>query len=120
MGDRRRGGGECRWSVSRELTTRSCGDLVSDGEAVDEIYTDLTGRRGASGINLTEARRLPENAGVAFMGDTKGGPFDVPGDQAREWLRVAGEPERPAKRRRPKALGKRHGPHPPAGAASGL
>ena len=44
------------------------------------------------GIDLTLARRLPENAGVAFMGDTKGGPFDVPGDLAREWLRLPANP----------------------------
>ena len=63
-----------------------------DGEPVDEIYTDLTARRGAAGIDLTGARRLPENAGVAFMGDTKGGPFDVSGDQARAWLRLPSNP----------------------------
>ena len=58
-----------------------------DGEIVDEIYTDLT-----AGIDLTKAKRLPRNAGVAFMGDTKGGPFDVPGDLAREWLREPANP----------------------------
>ena len=63
-----------------------------DGEPVDEIFPDLTGRRGGAGVNLTEVQRLPENAGVAFMGDTKGGPFDVPGEQAREWLRLPGNP----------------------------
>ena len=26
------------------------------------------------------------------MGDTKGGPFDVPGEQAREWLREPASP----------------------------
>ena len=57
-----------------------------DGKPVDEIYTDLTARRGGVGIDLTKARRLAQNAGVAFMGDTKGGPFDVPGELAREWL----------------------------------
>ena len=57
-----------------------------DGETVDEVYTDLTARRGEAGIDLTKARRLARNAGVAFMGDTKGGPFDVPGDLARRWL----------------------------------
>ena len=63
-----------------------------DGLPVDEIFTDLTARRGAAGIDLTGARRLPGNTSIAFMGDTKGGPFDVPGDQAREWLRL---PENP-------------------------
>ncbi len=63
-----------------------------DGETVDEIYTDLTARRGDAGVDLTKARRLVRNAGVAFMGDTKGGPFDVSGDLAREWLQ---EPTNP-------------------------
>ena len=63
-----------------------------DGESVDEIYADLTARRGDAGVDLTSVRRLPENAGVAFMGDTKGGPFDVAGDQAREWLRLPANP----------------------------
>ena len=63
-----------------------------DGQSVDEIYTDLTARRGAAGVDLTSVGRLPENAGVAFMGDTKGGSFDVSGDQAREWLRLPTNP----------------------------
>ena len=63
-----------------------------DGQPVDEIYADLTARRDGAGVDLTGVRRLPENAGVAFMGDTKGGPFDVGGDQAREWLRLPTNP----------------------------
>ena len=63
-----------------------------DGESVDEIYADLTARHGGTGVDLTGVRRLPENAGVAFMGDTKGGPFDVAGDLAREWLRLPANP----------------------------
>ena len=63
-----------------------------DGEPVDEIHTDLTARRGGAGVDLTGVRRLPANAGVAFMGDTKGGPFDIRGDQAREWLRLPANP----------------------------
>ena len=52
----------------------------------------LTARRGGIGVDLTRVSRLPENAGVAFMGDTKGGAFDVTGDQAREWLRLPANP----------------------------
>ncbi len=63
-----------------------------DGQSADEIYTDLTGRRGGTVVDLTRARRLPENADVSFMGDTKGGPFDLAGDQAREWLRLPANP----------------------------
>ena len=63
-----------------------------DGQPVDEVYTDLTARRSGAGVDLTGAQRLSGNAGVAFMGDTKGGPFDVAGDQAREWLRLPANP----------------------------
>jgi len=63
-----------------------------DGESVDEVHADLTARRGSAGVDLTGVRRLPENAGAAFMGDTKGGPFDVGGDQAREWLGLPANP----------------------------
>jgi type II restriction/modification system DNA methylase subunit YeeA len=55
-----------------------------DGVAVPAIHADLT----AGAANLTTARRLPENAGVAHEGDTKGGAFDVPGELARQWLRL--------------------------------
>ena len=64
-----------------------------DGEPADEVHTDLTARRGRTGIDLTGARRIPANIGIAFMGDTKGGPFDVPGDLAREWLSLPANPD---------------------------
>ena len=63
-----------------------------DGAEVDEIYTDLTARRDGIGVDLTNARRLAENDGVAFVGDQKSGPFDLPGDLAREWLRLPANP----------------------------
>lgn len=53
-----------------------------DGVPVERIYTDLT----ASAANLTGVRPLAENRGIAFMGNTKGGAFDVPGSVARAWL----------------------------------
>ena len=55
-----------------------------EGRPTPRINADLTG----AAADLTKAVRLLENAGVAFMGDTKGGAFDVSGDQAREWLRL--------------------------------
>ena len=67
-------------------------ETCMDGEPVDEIHSDLTARHGGTGVDLTGAKRLPENIGVAFMGDTKGGPFDIPGDLAREWLRLPANP----------------------------
>ena len=57
---------------------------ILDGQAVECINADLTG----SAADLTKAVQLGENVGVAFMGDTKGGAFDVPGQMAREWLRL--------------------------------
>ena len=63
-----------------------------DGEPVDEIHSDLTAKRGGTGIDLTGARRIPANGGVAFMGDTKSGAFDVSGELAREWLRLPANP----------------------------
>ena len=82
--------------VSLVCFSRTADESVSgarlDGQSVDEIHTDLTARRGGAGVDLTGVRRLPENAGAAFMGDTKGGPFDVPGDLAREWLRLPANP----------------------------
>ena len=70
----------------------SVSDARLDGQPVDEIYADLTARRGGAGVDLTVVRRLSENANVAFMGDTKGGPFDVAGDQGRAWLRLPANP----------------------------
>ena len=63
-----------------------------DGKPVDAVHADLTARRGSAGVDLTGVERLYRNMGVAFMGDTKGGPFDVPGEQAREWLREPANP----------------------------
>ncbi|MDA0815228.1 MAG: class I SAM-dependent DNA methyltransferase [Chloroflexi bacterium] len=56
-----------------------------DGESVTEIYADLTGSRGTS-VDIASAARLAENMDVSFMGDTKVGPFDIPGDLARQML----------------------------------
>ena len=53
-----------------------------DGQGVEHINADLT----ATKSDLTKAHRLLENADVAFMGDTKGGAFDIDGDLARRWL----------------------------------
>jgi len=53
-----------------------------DGASVETIPADLSAERS----NLPQARRLAENANAAFMGDTKGGAFDVEGRIARAWL----------------------------------
>ena len=53
-----------------------------NGKNVSIINSDLT----ASKADFTKARRLSENLNIGFMGDTKGGAFDVPGELARKWL----------------------------------
>ena len=67
-------------------------EIRLDGDPVDEIHADLTARRGGAGIDLTGAAGLSRNKGVAFMGDTKSGPFDIPGDLARAWQRLPANP----------------------------
>lgn len=52
-----------------------------NGRPVDKINSDLT-----SASDLTTARRLPENAGVAFYADIKGGPFEITRGQADDML----------------------------------
>jgi hypothetical protein len=52
-----------------------------DGQRVSLINPNLT-----SGIDLTVARRLRENAGIAFIADVKAGPFDITPDFARALL----------------------------------
>ena len=58
-----------------------------NGEDAPRINPDLT-----AAVDLTHVRRLARNAGVAFMGDTKNGNFDIPGKLAREWLRLPANP----------------------------
>jgi type II restriction/modification system DNA methylase subunit YeeA len=67
--------------------------VVLNGVSVKEIYTDLTALAMTSEeVNLTKARRLKENAKVSFMGTTKNGAFDIPGDLARQWLKMPANP----------------------------
>ena len=62
--------------------------VILNGAPVIRIAPDLT----AGDLDLGKADRLRGNAGVSFMGDTKNGAFDVPGDLAREWLRLPANP----------------------------
>ncbi|HSW42281.1 MAG TPA: DNA methyltransferase, partial [Patescibacteria group bacterium] len=52
-----------------------------DGQPVASINANLT-----SGVDLSAAHRLPENLGISFMGDTKGGPFDIDAETAARLL----------------------------------
>ena len=56
-------------------------NLELDGHFVARINPNLT-----SGLDLTVAKPLVENAGISFMGDTKGGPFEISAAVAQEML----------------------------------
>ena len=71
------------------FTQKDAGLLLSlNGTETATINSDLT----AGDISLAQAVRLTANRGIAFMGDTKVGPFDIPGNLAREWLRLPANP----------------------------
>lgn len=63
-----------------------------DGIPVNGIHADLTafGQQGTgdTSSSLTNAKALKENAGAAYLGIQKTGPFDIPGELARQWLRL--------------------------------
>lgn len=61
-------------------------DVVLDGHKVSAIHANLTAGHASSLIDLTKARKLPENAGTAYLGIQKTGPFDISGELARSWL----------------------------------
>ena len=62
--------------------------VALNGIRVMGIQSDLT----ADDLNFATVSRLPCNANVAFMGDTKNGAFDIPGDLARAWLSLPTNP----------------------------
>jgi type II restriction/modification system DNA methylase subunit YeeA len=60
--------------------------------AVATIHADLT---SGEGLNLTLAKPLQANAGVAFEGMRKDAPFDIDGELARQWLTLPNPNGRP-------------------------
>jgi hypothetical protein len=60
-----------------------------NGQSVEAIHPDLT-----SAADLTQAHVLAENSGLAFMGDTKVGPFEIDEARARQMLAAVGNPNR--------------------------
>ena len=59
-----------------------------NGESAPRINSDLVLEK----LDLTQATRLAANKGIAHRGDEKNGAFDIPGDLAREWLRLPANP----------------------------
>ncbi|MGJ0486789.1 MAG: class I SAM-dependent DNA methyltransferase [Methylomicrobium sp.] len=65
------------------------------GQPVKLIHADLTAGDGEVSLDLTKAKPLQENAGVSFEGTKKYGDFDIPGEQARQWLKLPNPHNRP-------------------------
>ena len=82
-----------------------------DGQSVEEIYADLTARCGDTSSDLTKAQRLSRNLGAAFMGDTKGGPFDISGGAGTSMASGARKPQWHAQFGCAEAVDKWHGHH---------
>ena len=59
-----------------------------NGTQSSRINADLT----SGTADITKAVRLARNAKTAFLGVNKNGPFDIPGDIARDWLRLPVNP----------------------------
>lgn len=60
---------------------------VLDGAEVIVVHSDLT-EGSSTAVDLTQAVRLPANAGASFQGPVLIGQFDVEPELGREWLRV--------------------------------
>ncbi len=58
-----------------------------NGRAVTAINAELM-----TSLDISSAGRLAENLRIAYMGDTKGGPFDIDGGLARRWLAIPANP----------------------------
>jgi hypothetical protein len=61
---------------------------VLDGRRVQQVHADLTAMETGqvSSGNVTAAKALVENEDAAFLGIQKTGPFDIPGESARQML----------------------------------
>ena len=59
-----------------------------NGGPTTRINADLTEERS----DLTRVTRLDRNRAVSFLGVYKNGPFDIPGDLARQWLQLPANP----------------------------
>ena len=56
-------------------------ECLLDGHSVSVINSDLT-----ASVDVTQARRLPENAGICFMGPSPKAPFDIDQELAQRML----------------------------------
>jgi len=61
--------------------------VTLDGAPVEGINAALS-----SGTDMTKTIRLPENDGIAFIGDMKKGSFDIPEELAQSMIAAVGNP----------------------------
>jgi len=62
-------------------------EKLLDNKTVSEINPDLT-----SSTNTTQAKQLPENSGICFMGPSAKGPFDIDEAVAIIMIKATGNP----------------------------
>jgi type II restriction/modification system DNA methylase subunit YeeA len=81
--------------VSLICFNRSSPTVRLNGAPALTVHSDLTGKSSLGGVDLTKAKKLPENHQVCFYTTVKAGSFDIPGDLAREWLLLPNPHGRP-------------------------
>jgi type II restriction/modification system DNA methylase subunit YeeA len=59
-----------------------------NGTTTNQIGANLSDKL----VSTIDARKLPQNRSVAYVGIQKTGPFDIPGDMARSWLTLPSNP----------------------------
>ena len=70
------------------FSQRESGEVIRlDGGIVQQINPDLT-----TAFDLTAAKPLLQNAGIAFSGISKKAKFEITGKLAREWLKLSLNP----------------------------
>ncbi len=57
-----------------------------NGKTIEIIHADLTGGEGTS--NMSAIKALANNRGIAFQGIKRVGQFEIPRDQAVEWIKA--------------------------------
>ena len=65
---------------------------TQDEKALDDQNVTAINANLTAGVDLTKARRLPENSGRSFIGDMKKGKFEIDPDTAVKMLDAPGNP----------------------------
>jgi type II restriction/modification system DNA methylase subunit YeeA len=60
-----------------------------NGQPIALIHTSLTGVNDLSELDVSRAKSLEQNVNTAYSGFQMNGAFDIDGDIAREWLKLA-------------------------------